>query len=50
MVLVVVLHTSAFIVRDGDIRADFQEDTVKNYFDFAHYRIMYLKEALGFEA
>ncbi len=35
------------IERDADVRADFYEDTIKHYFDFAPYRKMYLVEALG---
>lgn len=36
------------IVRNDDERADFQEVTLRNYFDFAPYRNIYLKETLGF--
>lgn len=35
------------LVRDDDLRADFQEATLFTYFDFAPYRNMYLKETLG---
>lgn len=35
------------IVRDDDKRAEFQENTLIDYFDFAPYRKMYLKEVLG---
>lgn len=35
------------IVRDDDKRAEFQEATLIDYFDFAPYRKMYLKEVLG---
>lgn len=35
------------MARDDDIRADFQENTIKHYLDFAPFRKMYLKEVLG---
>lgn len=35
------------MARDDDIRADFQENTIKRYLDFAPFRKMYLKEVLG---
>ncbi len=35
------------IVRDDELRAQFQETTLINYFDFAPYRNNYLKETLG---
>lgn len=35
------------IVRNDDERIRFQETTIDSYFDFAHYRHMYLKETLG---
>ncbi|OGW73018.1 MAG: hypothetical protein A3J72_08415, partial [Nitrospirae bacterium RIFCSPHIGHO2_02_FULL_40_19] len=38
------------LVRDDDLRADFQEATLAGYFDFAPYRKMYLKETLGLGA
>ena len=34
------------MVRDDDLRTDFQEATLASYFDFAPYRKMYLKETL----
>ena len=34
-------------VRNDEARTDFQEATLTNYFDFAPYRNMYLKETLG---
>lgn len=33
--------------RDDDKRADFVEFTLSSYFDFAPYRMLYLKETLG---
>jgi predicted nucleotidyltransferase len=33
--------------RDDDERADFVEHTLSAYFDFAPYRMLYLKETLG---
>ena len=35
------------LVRNDDRRANFQEATLAEYFDFAPYRSMYLKETLG---
>lgn len=35
------------IVRNDDARSDFQEATLAQYFDFAPFRALYLKEALG---
>ncbi len=35
------------IVLDDDLRCDFAEATLTNYFDFAPFRRIYLKEALG---
>jgi len=35
------------IVNDDDRRADFQEATLADYFDFAPYRAMYVRETLG---
>ena len=43
----VIREGKLLMVRDDDVRADFQEDTIKKYFDFAPYRKMYLEEALG---
>lgn|SRR5574341_129378 len=38
------------IVRNDDTRSDFQEATLAQYFDFAPFRALYLKEALGIGA
>ncbi|MCK9419490.1 MAG: nucleotidyltransferase domain-containing protein [Nitrospirae bacterium] len=35
------------IVNDDEKRTGFQEATLADYFDFAPYRMLYLKEALG---
>ncbi len=35
------------VVLDDDLRCDFAEATLTNYFDFAPFRRIYLKEALG---
>ena len=35
------------VVVDDDLRCDFMEATLSQYFDFAPFRKMYLKEALG---
>lgn len=35
------------VVNDEDARADFVEATLSSYFDFAPFRRMYLREALG---
>lgn len=43
----VIKNGIPIIVRDDDRRADFQEATLAEYFDFAPYRSMYLKETLG---
>ena len=36
-------------VTDEDVRVDFVEHTLNNYFDFAPFRKLYLKETLGVE-
>jgi hypothetical protein len=43
----VIKEGRLLMVRDDDIRADFQENTIKHYLDFAPFRKMYLKEVLG---
>ena len=43
----VIKEGTLLIVRDDDMRADFQEVTLSAYFDFAPYRTMYVKETLG---
>lgn len=43
----VIKHGQPIIVVDDDLRCDFMEATLSNYFDFAPFRKMYLKEALG---
>jgi predicted nucleotidyltransferase len=35
------------VVSDDELRCDFVEATLTNYFDFAPFRKIYLKEALG---
>jgi len=43
----VIKRGRILMARDDDIRADFQENTIKRYLDFAPFRKMYLKEVLG---
>lgn len=43
----VIKEGTLLMVRDDDMRADFQEATLSGYFDFAPYRTMYVKETLG---
>ena len=43
----VLKHGEPIVVVDDDLRSDFMEATLSNYFDFAPFRKMYLKEALG---
>jgi len=43
----VVKQGELIVVSDDDLRCDFVEATLTNYFDFAPFRKIYLKEALG---
>ena len=43
----VIRYGKPVAVVDDDARCDFVELTLSHYFDFAPYRRMYLKEALG---
>jgi len=43
----VIKHGEPILVTDDDLRCDFMEATLSHYFDFAPFRTMYLKEALG---
>ncbi len=43
----VIKHGKRLVVIDDDARSDFEESTFSRYFDFAPYRKLYLKEALG---
>ncbi len=43
----VIKNGVSLIVNDDDQRVAFQEATLADYFDFAPYRAMYLKETLG---
>lgn len=43
----VIKEGMLLMVKDDDLRADFQEATLSGYFDFAPYRAMYIKETLG---
>jgi predicted nucleotidyltransferase len=43
----VIRHGKPAFVADDDLRCDFMEATLSHYFDFAPFRAMYLKEALG---
>ena len=46
----VIKEGLTLIVRNDDTRSDFQEATLAQYFDFAPFRALYLKEALGIGA
>ena len=46
----VIKEGRLIIVRNDDTRSDFQEATLAQYFDFAPFRTLYLKEALGLGA
>ena len=43
----VIKQGKLIVVSDDDLRCDFVEATLSNYFDFAPFRQIYLKEALG---
>lgn len=43
----VIKHGQPFVVHDDDLRSDFVEATLSNYFDFYPFLKIYLKEALG---
>ena len=43
----VIKHGKPLVVADDDARCDFVEATLRDYFDFAPFRRMYLKEVLG---
>lgn len=43
----VIRYGRPVFVRDSDARFEFEESTLRNYFDFAPYREMYLRETLG---
>ncbi|MCX5847378.1 MAG: nucleotidyltransferase domain-containing protein [Deltaproteobacteria bacterium] len=43
----IIKHGKPLVVFDDDARSDFEESTFSHYFDFAPYRKLYLKEALG---
>jgi predicted nucleotidyltransferase len=43
----VIKHGEPILVADDDLRCDFVEATLSHYFDFAPFRAIYLKEALG---
>lgn len=40
----VIKEGMLLMVKDDDLRSDFQEATLSGYFDFAPYRTIYLKE------
>lgn len=42
----VIKYGEPLLVRDDDARADFEEATLSNYFDFAPFRRMYLRETI----
>ena len=43
----VIRYGRPIFVRDNDSRCEFMEETLRNYFDFAPYREMYLREAFN---
>lgn len=43
----VIKDGAVLVVNDDDLRAEFEESAISNYFDFAPFRKMYLQEALG---
>ena len=43
----VIKHGEPIVVHDDDLRSDFVETTLSNYFDFSPFLKIYLKEALG---
>ena len=43
----VIKNGHPIIVNDEDARTDFEESAILNYLDFAPFRKVYLKEALG---
>ena len=43
----VIKNGESIVVVDDDLRCDFMEATLSQYFDFAPFRKMYLKEVLG---
>lgn len=43
----VIRYGRPVFVRDSDARFEFEESTLRDYFDFAPYREMYLRETLG---
>jgi predicted nucleotidyltransferase len=43
----VIKNGQLVVVNDDDLRSDFVETTLSNYFDFAPFLKTYLKEALG---
>ena len=43
----VIRYGHPVFVRDSDARFEFEESTLRDYFDFAPYREMYLRETLG---
>src|SRR3989339_2183873 len=43
----VIRYGRPVFVRDSDARFEFVEATLRDYFDFAPYREMYLRESLG---
>jgi predicted nucleotidyltransferase len=46
----VIKEGRILVVKNDDARTDFQEITLTNYFDFAPFRSLYLKETLGIGA
>jgi hypothetical protein len=43
----VIKHGEPIVAHDDDLRSDFVETTLSNYFDFSPFLKIYLKEALG---
>jgi predicted nucleotidyltransferase len=45
----VIKNGTPIFVANENVRVDFVENTLNNYFDFAPFRKLYLKETLGLE-
>ena len=43
----VIKEGVVLVIRDEALRCEFVESTLRDYFDFAPFRKMYLQEALG---
>jgi len=45
----VIRHGELVFSRDENLRSDFEALTISEYHDFAHFRRVYMREALGIE-